>query len=121
MVDRVKRFKNGFITDPKTLRPDHTIADVLAIKSKYGFSGVPITESGDMYGRLLGMVTNRDIGFIDDKTTRLSEIMTPLKDLVIAQESCTLEEANDILKTSKKAKLPIVNSKGEIKWTYFKK
>ena len=114
MVDRVKRYKNGFITDPKTLRPDHAIADVLAIKAKYGFSGVPITESGDMYGKLLGMVTNRDIGFIEDKTTRLSDIMTPLSELVIAQESCTLEEANDILKGSKKAKLPIVNKKGEL-------
>ena len=114
MVDRVKRYKNGFITDPKTLSPDNTIEDVLAIKKRYGFSGVPITDTGRMYGRLLGIVTNRDIGFIEDKTTRLKDIMTVRADIVTAKESCTLEEANEILKTSKKAKLPIVNDRDEL-------
>jgi IMP dehydrogenase len=114
MVDRVKRYKNGFITDPKTLSPDHTIADVLAIKQRYGFSGVPITDSGKMGGKLLGIVTNRDTDFVEDKNTLVSKIMTSLKDLVVASESCNLEEANQILKNSKKAKLPIVNNKGEL-------
>ena len=112
MVDRVKRYKNGFITDPKTLSPLDSIEDVLSIKRRYGFSGVPITDTGKMYGRLLGIVTNRDFGFIEDKSTRLSAIMTPVQQLVVAQESCTLEQANEILKQSKKAKLPIIDGSG---------
>jgi len=114
LVDRVKRFKNGFITDPKTLSPDATVADVLAIKQRYGFSGVPITDNGKMYGKLLGIVTNRDIGFIENKDTKVIDLMTPMKDLVVAKESCTLEEANEILKSSKKSKLPIVNDANEL-------
>lgn len=111
-VSKVKRYKNGFITNPLTLRPDHTIRDIDEIKKKYGFSGVPVTESGQMGSKLLGMVTNRDVDFIRDRDLPLSEVMT--RDLVVAQEGCTLEEANEILKTSKKGKLPIVNAKGEI-------
>ena len=113
-VDRVKRYKNGFITDPKTLSPDSTIEDVLSIKKRYGFSGVPITDTGRMYGKLLGIVTNRDIGFQDDHSTKLKDIMTRREDIVTAKESCTLEEANEILKRSKKAKLPIVNDRDEL-------
>lgn len=111
-VDRVKRYKNGFITDPKTLSPDHTLADVDAIKYKYGFSGVPITDNGKMGGKLVGIVTNRDCDFIEDRTTKLSQVMA--KELVVAPETCSLEEANAILKKSKKAKLPIVNDKFEL-------
>lgn len=111
-VDRVKRWKNGFITDPKTLSPNHTIADVEAIKRQYGFSGVPITDTGRMGGRLLGIVTNRDTDFIDDKSTPLERVMST--SLVVANDSVTLEEANAIIKQSKKAKLPIVNDKFQL-------
>lgn len=112
MVDRVKRYKNGFITDPKTLSPDNTVQDVISIKQKYGFSGVPITDSGRMGGVLVGIVTSRDIDFIEDKTTKLRDIMT--SSLVTAPEGIHLDQANQILKYSKKAKLPIVNDKGEL-------
>ena len=111
-VDRVKRWKNGFITDPKTLSPTHTLADVEAIKKRYGFSGVPITDTGRMGGKLLGIVTNRDTDFIEDNTTPLSQVMST--DLVVARDSVTLQEANQIMKQSKKAKLPIVNEKFEL-------
>jgi IMP dehydrogenase len=75
-VTLVKKYKNGFITNPACLSPNHTIADVLNLKQLYGFSGVPITENGLMGSRLLGMVTSRDIDFIEDKTTPLASVMT---------------------------------------------
>ncbi|WP_303673202.1 IMP dehydrogenase [Vampirovibrio chlorellavorus] len=111
-VSKVKRYKNGFITSPVTLRPDHTIRDIDEIKKKFNFSGVPITESGTMGSKLLGIVTNRDIDFVQDRDLRLSEVMTT--NLVVGKEGCTLEEANQILRESKKGKLPIVNQNGEI-------
>lgn len=111
-VLKVKRYKNGFITDPLTLKPTDTIADVDTIKTRYGFAGVPITEAGRMGSKLLGMVTSRDVDFIQDRNQPLSAVMT--SDLVTGQEGCTLEEANQILKNSKKGKLPIINQKGEL-------
>lgn len=111
-VSKVKRYKNGFITSPVTLRPDHTIRDIDDIKKKFNFSGVPITESGQMGSKLLGIVTNRDIDFVQDRDTRLSEVMTT--ELVVGKVGCTLEEANNLLRDSKKGKLPIVNEKYEI-------
>ncbi len=112
LVRQVKRYKNGFISNPMTLSPDHTIADIDELKKKVGFSGFPITENGRMGSKLLGIVTNRDTDFIQDRSVKLSEVMT--KELVTAEEPCTLEEANQILKESKKAKLPIVNKNGEL-------
>jgi len=88
-VDRVKRWKNGFITDPKTLSPQHTLADVAAIKKRYGFSGVPITESGAMGSKLVGIVTNRDSDFIEDPNTPLSQVMST--EIVVARDNVTLQ------------------------------
>lgn len=107
-VETVKRFKNGFITHPHVLSPQHKISDIDAIKKKYGFSGVPITEDGKMGSKLLGIVTNRDVDFIQNRETPLAEVMTT--DLTVAREGCTLDEANQILRQSKKGKLPIVNA-----------
>eukprot|EP00166_Cyanidium_caldarium_P002523 ctg_2456.g361 len=111
-VDRVKRYESGFITDPKTLAPHHTIADARDIKARYGFQGIPVTEDGRMGSRLLGIVSNRDIEFIRDPQVRLGEVMT--RELVTAREGVTLEEAYAIVKESKKGKLPIVNGRGEL-------
>lgn len=107
-VQMVKRFKNGFITNPLVLSPQHRISDIDNLKKRYGFSGVPITEDGKMGSKLMGIVTNRDIDFVRDRDQSLAEVMTT--DLVVGQEGCTLEEANQILRQSKKGKLPIVNS-----------
>jgi len=111
-VKKVKRYENGFITDPLVLKPDDKVSDIDAIKVKYGFSGVPITADGHMGSKLLGIVTTRDIDFIKDRSTPLKTVMTT--DLVVGHEGCTLEEANIILRKSKKGKLPIVNEAGEI-------
>lgn len=111
-VDRVKRYENGFITDPKTLSARHTVRDALDIKNRYGFMGIPITESGGMNSKLVGIVTNRDVEFVRDQDTPLEDIMTT--ELQTATEGCSLDLAYSILKDSKKGKLPIVNSSGEL-------
>jgi IMP dehydrogenase len=108
----VKRYKNGFITNPSVLTPEHTVADIDAIRAQYGFSGVPITETGTMGGKLVGIVTNRDVDFVMDRTRPLSQVMTT--QLITAQDGIPLEEAYAILEASKKGKLPIVNAAGEL-------
>merc|ERR1719261_1490895 len=109
-VARVKRFENGFIMDPYVLGPSHRIADVDEICDKFGYSSIPVTENGRMGGKLLGIVTSRDIDFVNDRTARLSEIMTKGSDLVVGYEPTTLQEANKKLQESKVGKLPIVNN-----------
>ncbi len=111
-VRKVKRFENGFINDPMVLSPGNTIEDIDTIKEKYGFSGIPITEDGKLNSKLIGIVTNRDIDFETDRGKKLSEVMTT--DLLTAKQGISLAEANNILKTSKKGKLPIVNDKGRL-------
>lgn len=113
-VRKVKKFKNGFITDPVCLSPDQTAADAFRIKAELGFSSFPITDTGEMGGRLLGIISNRDTSFIEDPTVKVSEFMTPRDSLTIAQEGVSLEDANEILKDSKKGKLPVVNGKDEL-------
>ncbi|KAJ2858341.1 inosine-5'-monophosphate dehydrogenase [Coemansia erecta] len=108
MVHKVKKFENGFITDPICLSAKHKIRDVLDIKKKLGFAGIPITDSGKVGGKLVGIVTNRDIGFREDIDTELAAVMTT--DVVTAHHGVTLAEANQILRESKKGKLPIVDA-----------
>ena len=111
-VAKVKRFENGFITDPVVLSPKNAIADIDEIQSQQGFSGIPITEDGTLQGKLVGIVTNRDIDFEPDRGRLLEEVMVTT--LVTANEGVTLNEANNILRESKKGKLPIVDKDGRL-------
>lgn len=113
-VVKVKKFKNGFITDPVCLSPDDTAEDVMRIKEESGYSGIPITENGKMGGRLVGIISNRDTSFIEDPHVKIKEFMTHREALSIAKEGVTLNDANEILKKSKKGKLPVVNDKDEL-------
>ncbi|MCA8945515.1 MAG: IMP dehydrogenase, partial [Planctomycetes bacterium] len=111
-VRKVRRFENGFILDPMTLSPDHTIADVRQIKKQHGFSGIPITEDGTHKTKLVGIVTNRDIDFEPDRKRKLREVMTT--DLITAKKGISLTEANEILRKSKKGKLPVIDEQGRL-------
>lgn len=112
LVRKVKRYENGFIKDPILLSPEHTVADLDAVKEKYGFSGIPITENGTASTKLVGIVTNRDVDFEKDRNIKLGKVMTT--ELITANVGISLLEANDILRTSKKGKLPIVDKQGKL-------
>lgn len=110
MVRIVKQFENGFIVSPKVLSPDSTIADLDLLK----VSGVPITENGLPNGPLVGLVTSRDVDFIEDRSQKLSELMVPLSNLIVSKYPCTLEQANKMLKSAKLGTLPIINDAGNL-------
>ena len=111
-VERVKRYENGFITEPIVLSPKNTIADIDNISERYGFSGVPITEDGTLRSKLVGIVANRDVDFERDRTIPLAKVMTT--ELITAPKGISLVQANEILRKSKKGKLPIVDKEGRL-------
>ncbi|OMH86032.1 Inosine-5'-monophosphate dehydrogenase 4 [Zancudomyces culisetae] len=112
MVRKVKLYENGFITEPFVLSPEHCIEDVWDIKKKHGFGGIPITSDGKVGGKLVGMVTMRDIQFVQAEETKLKDVMTT--QLVTALHGVSLQEANAILSESKKGKLPIIDKEGRL-------
>jgi IMP dehydrogenase/GMP reductase len=75
-VRLVKTYKNGFITDPACLSPENTVADVDRLKEQHGFSGIPITVDGKMGSRMVGIVCYRDVDYLEDRETKLQEVMT---------------------------------------------
>ncbi|MBQ2283720.1 MAG: IMP dehydrogenase, partial [Agathobacter sp.] len=109
-VDKVKRSENGVITDPFSLSPDHTLQDADQLMAKFRISGVPITENG----KLVGIITNRDLKFETDFSKKISESMTS-EGLITAKEGITLEEAKKILAKARKEKLPIVDDDFNLK------
>lgn len=109
-VDKVKRSENGVITDPFYLSPEHTLADANELMAKFRISGVPITENG----KLVGIITNRDLKFETDFTKKIKESMTS-EGLVTAKVGITLEEAKKILGKARKEKLPIVDDDFNLK------
>ncbi|MDR5586269.1 IMP dehydrogenase [Clostridium aquiflavi] len=109
-VDKVKRQENGIITDPIFLSKENTLQDAENLMAQYRISGVPITENG----KLVGILTNRDVTFETDFTKKISEVMTK-ENLITAPENTSINEAKEILKKHKIEKLPLVDSEGNLK------
>jgi IMP dehydrogenase len=109
-VDRVKRSESGMIVDPVTLGPSATLAEAHAIMARFHISGVPITEDG----RLVGILTNRDLRFEDDHGRRVAEVMTRER-LITAPVGTTLEQARDILARHRIEKLPVVDGENRLR------
>ena len=109
-VDKVKRSEHGVIVDPFFLSPEHLVVDAMELMSKYRISGVPITVNG----KLVGILTNRDLRFIENFRVPIRELMTS-ENLVTAPEGTTLTQAKEILARHRIEKLPIVDDEGNLK------
>ncbi len=107
-VDRVKRSESGMIVDPITLSPTHRIHEALALMQKYRISGVPITEDGSKEGRLVGILTNRDLRFETNVNRAIAEVMTR-ENLITVPVGTTLDAAREILHQHKVEKLLVVD------------
>lgn len=109
-VDKVKRSEHGVIVDPFFLSPDRMVYEANELMGKYKISGVPITENG----KLVGILTNRDLRFETDFNKPISSVMTK-DNLITAPEGTTMDEAKEILRRHKIEKLPIVDENGYLK------
>mmetsp|Transcript_76795 Transcript_76795/g.248863 ORF Transcript_76795/g.248863 Transcript_76795/m.248863 type:complete len:546 (+) Transcript_76795:32-1669(+) len=114
MIQRVKRFVNGFILEPFVLGPKNTVEDLDKLKAEHGVGGVPITEDGKLHGKLIGWVGARDTDTIpeEDRKRQLQHIM--VKKVVMGQEPISLKEATDLLRKAKVGKLPIVDAENRL-------
>lgn len=110
-VDLVKRSESGMVTDPITVHPDATLADADALCAKFRISGVPVTDAS---GKLLGIVTNRDMAFETDHSRQVREVMTPMP-LVTGKVGISGVEAMGLLRKHKIEKLPLVDEQGRLK------
>ena len=122
MVRRVKNYKAGFVYSDSNIRPDQTLADVIALKERLGHSTIAVTDDGTATGKLLGIVTSRDYRIsrmaIDEK---VASFMTPFEKLVTAPEGTTLKKANDIIWDHKLNSLPIIDAEGHLVSFVFRK
>ncbi len=114
-VNLVKRFENGFITDPMFAKPTDTIEDIYQIRQKYGYKAVPITDNGKVGGKLVGLVTANDYFYHKHQKMKVKDRMTKVENLLVSYEGLTLSQANDVLEESKHGKLIIVSNKKEMK------
>ena len=122
MIAKVKGYKAGFVTSASNLTPENTLADVLALKARNGFSTVAITEDGTANGKLLGIVTSRDYRVSRmDSTDKVADFMTPRAKLITAPLGTTLSECNNIIWDHKLNSLPIVDENDNLQYFVFRK
>ncbi len=122
MVARVKSYKAGFVVSDSNLKPDATLADVLALIEETGHSTMAVTDDGTANGKLLGVVTSRDYRVSRMASeTLVSDFMTPLEKLITAPDTTTLKDANDIIWEHKLNSLPLVDSEGKLRYFVFRK
>ena len=122
MVARAKSYKAGFVVSDSNVTPESTLADILELKAKNGYSTVAVTSDGSSNGKLLGIVTSRDY-----RVSRMStdvkdkEFMTPFEKLIVGDETTTLKQANDIIWDNKLNSLPIIDKDQKLKYFVFRK
>ena len=122
MVERVKTHRAGFVSSDSNIRPDSTLADILALKEKTGHSTVAVTSDGTVNGKLEGIVTSRDYRVSRmDLNTKVKEFMTPISEMITAPAETTLQEANDIIWEHKLNTLPIIDDEGRLLYMVFRK
>ncbi len=109
-AERVKRSESGMITEPITMGPDETVEAALALMARFRISGVPITEAD----RLVGILTNRDLRFVQDTSRKIRKVMTS-ENLVTVPEGTTLDQAKDILHEHRIEKVLVVNEAGDLR------
>jgi IMP dehydrogenase len=110
-VSKVKKYESGMVMNPITVTPEQSLASVKALVEKHGFSGFPAI---DKEGKVVGIITNRDIRYENDNTKKVKEMMTDLDHLVIAPEGISLEDAKKILHAHRIEKLPIITEEGTL-------
>lgn len=110
-VDQVKRSESGMVADPITIRPDATLGEADALCGRFRISGVPVTDAS---GKLLGIVTNRDMAFELDRSRQVRDVMTPMP-LVTGQVGISRDDAMELLRRHKIEKLPLVDPVGTLK------
>ena len=122
MVERVKTHRAGFVSSNSNIRPDSTLADIIALKEKTGHSTVAVTSDGTVNGKLEGIVTSRDYRVSRmDLNTKVKEFMTPISEMITAPAETTLQEANDIIWENKLNTLPIIDDEGRLLYMVFRK
>ncbi len=122
MVSEVKKYKAGFVESRANITPEHTLKDIVALKSRTGFSTVGVTHDGTPSGKLLGIVTSRDYRVSKDSPDKkVKEFMTPFENLISAKDGITLSEANDVIWDHKLNTLPIVDENQNLKYFVFRK
>lgn len=122
MVKKVKKYKAGFVISNANLTPEHTLKDVIDLKSKTSFSTIGITDDGSSNGKLLGIVTGRDYRpNKDSMDKKIKDFMTPFSKLITGNLGITLNEANDIIWDNKLNSLPIIDEDQRLKYLVFRK
>ncbi|PIQ74818.1 MAG: inosine 5-monophosphate dehydrogenase [Candidatus Portnoybacteria bacterium CG11_big_fil_rev_8_21_14_0_20_44_10] len=119
MIRRVKGSKAGFVISTSNLRPENTITDVLELHEKTGHSTIPITHDGTGAGYLLGILTEHDWKFEENRGRPVSEVMTKIEDVIFGPAGISLHEANSLLKKYKKSCLPIIDNEGNLQSLVF--
>lgn len=122
MVEKVKKYKAGFVVSDSNIKPDDTLANILKLREKVSHSTMAVTEDGTPNGKLLGLVTSRDYRLSRTHLdTKVKDFMTPFKDLIVGSENMTLSEANDMIWDHKLNCLPIIDKNQRLLYFVFRK
>lgn len=116
-VRKVKKFEQGFIVDPVVMAPTTPVSAIFDLKAQKGFAGVPITDTGKLGGKLMGIISYRDVDYLPEgqrSSRTCQEVMTPKEKLIVGRAGMSLKEANTLMTDNRKGKLPIVNDDFEL-------